>query len=552
MAVTWKKALGAALALAALVAAVDLLRHVGAAGDGAGGEPVAQADSGAGAAASPSGAAEPAAAGPAVRPIEPFAPPRAGKGARQVARASLAARIEQALAKPNLKKAKYGVAVRSVTHDKVLYERGADAALIVASNNKLMTTAAALATLGAEFEFETRLYARGSIGADGALHGDLVVRGDGDPDVRDEENLARPGLVERLADAARAAGLSRVTGALVVDDTCFDREYTSPEWKQNQLGQAYSAPVAGFSSLENCVTLQVSPGASSGAAARVLVVPESGVFQVQSSVRTGAPGSQHLIDVPAPVVPGRLVAKGTTPAKGTPEPITVAVAEPARTAGLRLKDALARAGIRVDGGLVLAESRLDEAAAGVSLLATARSPIGPALQKMNKESSNVVAEHLYKRCGFARAGKGTFASGGEAVLAALESLGIPRGSAASADGSGLARGNHFSAGQIAHVLDVLYRGPQREFVLETLAEGGVDGTLENRFKGDAYRGRVRGKTGYISGVSSLSGFAQADGGEVLAFSIVMNGYTGGSVKPIQDAIAELLVDLEPAAAASSP
>jgi len=97
-----------------------------------------------------------------------------------------------------------------------LFAAGANRSLRLASNMKLFTTATALSRIGPDERFETRLVAAGELEG-GVLRGDLILVGGGDP------SLTSQGL-GRLATQARAAGLARVTGRLLYDESIFDRK----------------------------------------------------------------------------------------------------------------------------------------------------------------------------------------------------------------------------------------------------------------------------------------------------------------------------------------
>ncbi len=430
--------------------------------------------------------------------------------------------------------------VRSIDRGETLFERGGDRKMIVASNNKLMTSASVLVHLGSDFAFTTLALVADRPGADGVVHGDLVVRGDGDPDI---DVAGREPLCDRLVRAIRAAGVTRVTGDVVIDDRIFDDVFTPTGWSDAHEGKAYGAPVSGFSLNENCIAVAVTPGASPGSPATVVIHPESTSFPVSGIVTTGPAKSKHLIHVPTPVAIGTVTVRGSTPHGSRPYPVRVPLAAPTRAAAVVVADALRRAGVQVDGkARTIGDAGASEPR---QELARVEAPLAPALHRMNKDSSNVTAEHLFKRAGAAFEGVGSFESGARAVAAALVRLEIPVGDGRSVDGSGLSRQNRWSPDQLVRVLDRLYRSPLRDAFLASLAAAGVDGTLEHRLSDAAYRGRVRAKTGYIASVSALSGFAQTDHGEVLAFAIVFNGFSGPNrtMKSLMDRICRLLVDL---------
>lgn len=480
--------------------------------------------------------------------VEPFLGPRSGVKTRKITRAQLDGKIEAELQRKSLNGASVGIAVVSVTHGKELFARLGDTPLKVASNDKLLTSLSVLEALGADFRFTTRLFARGSV-TNGVLDGDLVVQGDGDPgdDVLDD-SLAKPLMLDRLVRAVKDAGITKITGGVVVDDTIFDRQYVPPGWPKDQLHKEYCAPVAGFSLCQNMLTLRIQPGKAVGDPGVVRLEPDSGAFEVRNAVKTVAKNGKHEVGLPAPTQPGKVTVSGTTPFNSKPEPIRVPVADPAKTAGQHVKRALERAGVTVAGAVSLSDVRVT-AGNGVRSLGAVETSLRDRLRVMNKDSTNSVAEHLYKRAGAQRFGVGSAENGAKAVMAALKEYGIDTDGAVSEDGSGMGRGNRFTPRQVAKLLSALYRSNHREVFFDTLPICGVDGTLKNRLDEPQYRQRVRAKTGYITKVSALSGYAQTDSGEVVAFSILINDFdvrkVGNSeMKDVQDDIARLLVDLE--------
>lgn len=468
---------------------------------------------------------------------------RLAKGPWVVARSTLSERLNSLLADKKLAGAKISVAVIAADDGAVLFQKDADSASIVASNKKLFTTAAAIRVLTPSFAFKTRVYSTGAF-AGGEVQGDLVVVGDGDPDVMSAAPTEKASLAGRIAAALIAAGVKRVSGDLVIDDHVFDRQFLPPQWKKDQLAHDYAAPVAGFSLYENCLVVRVKPASKVGALASVELLPRTSVLAGEVTLKTGGAKAKNSIGVPAPVAVGKVKISGQTPHGSSPVPLYLPLANPSATHPAALRDALIRAGIAIGGKARLADGKLDVKT--MRALATVESPLETVLHKLNKESSNVLAEHVYKRIGAAAYGAGTFQNAGKAVLETLRHFGIDTTGAASADGSGLSRGNTFSARQTALVLRAMWQSPARSMVVNSLPISGVDGTLRKRLTQNAYKGRVRAKTGYIAGVSTLSGYAATDSNEVLCFSILVNGVKGSTAaKGVQDAIAKVLVDLGP-------
>lgn len=115
------------------------------------------------------------------------------------------------------------------------------------------------------------------------------------------------------------------------------------------------------------------------------------------------------------------------------------------------------------------------------------------------------------------------------------------------DGSGLARSNTMTADFVVALLAYMHLHSRwgAQFAA-ALPVAGVDGTLKDRMLGTAAQGRVRAKTGTLTGVSALSGYAKTAGGDLLAFSMIMNGYSCATqrVRRLQDMACVAIVELE--------
>ncbi|MFN2629766.1 MAG: D-alanyl-D-alanine carboxypeptidase/D-alanyl-D-alanine-endopeptidase [Gaiellaceae bacterium] len=132
-------------------------------------------------------------------------------------------RLTRALAVPHVPLARSGAAVLDLASGKILFVHNADSPLAPASNEKLAVTFAALSALGAAFRIETDVLGEGAL--DGATwRGDIILKGYGDP------TLSSAGL-RSLAAQVRAAGITRVTGAIVGDESWFDARRTASGWK---------------------------------------------------------------------------------------------------------------------------------------------------------------------------------------------------------------------------------------------------------------------------------------------------------------------------------
>jgi D-alanyl-D-alanine carboxypeptidase/D-alanyl-D-alanine-endopeptidase (penicillin-binding protein 4) len=227
-------------------------------------------------------------------------------------------------------------------------------------------------------------------------------------------------------------------------------------------------------------------------------------------------------------------------------PVSVTIHDPPMFAGTVLAETLVKSGVRVAGSVqrdrgtheLYAQSKLSNDGA-FSAVAVHETPLATVLARANKDSMNVYAEALCKRLGYeATKTSGSWENGAAAIGQFLQGIGVAKTEFTLDDGSGLSKQNTISPNAIVRVLMHNFTGAQREAFLSSLSVAGVDGTLEDRFRGSDLRGRVMGKSGYVNGVRALSGYLKTNNDQWYAFSILMNGPDGGNaaMKTIQERI----------------
>jgi D-alanyl-D-alanine carboxypeptidase/D-alanyl-D-alanine-endopeptidase (penicillin-binding protein 4) len=456
----------------------------------------------------------------------------AGALAAPAAGADLEARLAAALRHPGLAGAEVGALVVREPDGAVLFARAADAPLVPASNQKVLTALAALESFGPTHRFVTRVFADRAPDAHGAV-GVLAVEGGGDPGLTSEQ-------LWRLAADLRLTGLRRVEGGILVDDAAFGDGFWHESWGEIST-RAYHAPVGALNANYGAYQLEVRPGARPGEPVRAALdppVPYLGLAQQAQTRGKGTP-AKLVVDRAARDGGGEAVQlSGALPLGADAQVFRRAVGDPALYAGAVLELQLEAVGIAVDGPV----RRGPPPAGARELLAFEGQPLGQLVGLFVKWSNNTIAETLLKAMGRAASGEpGTWENGRRAMLASLGRLGVDTSGLVLVDGSGLSRGNRVSARTLVEALRVArasFRfGPE---LLAALPIAAGDGTLERRAAAAA--GAVRAKTGLLDGVTGLSGFAAGDQGE-LAFSILANGYRRGDEAAMAgvDAFAAALV-----------
>ena len=217
----------------------------------------------------------------------------------------------------------------------------------------------------------------------------------------------------------------------------------------------------------------------------------------------------------------------------------VAIENPGAFFGFLLAENLKKADISVQGSLV--EKYLSDRHE-INVLRVYDTSLADVLERCNKNSLGLAAEALVKTISAEKTkGKinGEWPHGLELIARYLEQLGIERKEFTLDDGSGLSRMNRLTPNVLTTVLLYVYNSKSRQFYMDTLAVGGRDGTIAKYFKDAEYTGRVRGKTGYVRGVRSFSGFCQTSKGDYI-FSILTQGGDGHVRAAINDIVKAII------------
>ncbi|HZH03984.1 MAG TPA: D-alanyl-D-alanine carboxypeptidase/D-alanyl-D-alanine-endopeptidase, partial [Myxococcaceae bacterium] len=410
-------------------------------------------------------------------------------------REALRKTLTEVLQRPALQAARVSAQVVSLDTGETIFAQKPDDLLNPASNVKLFTGAASLLRLGPEYRFDTEFLADSDVGA-GRLKA-LYVRGKGDPFLSTERLY---GIVSEL----KMLGIREVGGDVVVDDTWFDGDRLAPGYEQEDTDRAYMAPTGAVSLNGNVVGVYVRPGNRPGEKATVSVEPPSDFFTITNALTTwDRKNKRFWVTSDAAGDKQQIAARGVVPAGTVGQWAWKKIDNPPMYFGHTLKMLLEERGVKVRGKV-----KLGVAPANARLLHVARSEtLDLILKRLNKNSSNFVAEQLLKTLGAeVRGAPGNFAKGIDVVEEVLEKeIGIPRGGYVMRNGSGLNDTNRFTVAQLNRLLKAMYdRFPLAPEYLSSLGIAGKDGTLRFRFEGSEAVGRLRAKTGTLQGVTALS------------------------------------------------
>ena len=453
---------------------------------------------------------------------------------------ALARRLAAKLDKAGVTTGRRGVVVAERgTDGRLVVRLGGSNSLIPASVAKVLTAAAALDWLGPGHTFDTRVSARGEI-RDGVLIGDLVVHGSGDPSIGASSRSGPPtAVLEQLVKAVQQAGIRRVRGNLVLDDGALDREFVHASWSKSDRASAYGAGIGGLTLSEGCVVVQAKGAARAGGTPRVSFPATSGAYVARSEVKTVGGIKHGGLSALFATKERSLRIKGRVPV-GKPAGLRAPVPDPVQFFGGAFSKVLGRAGIRVEGQLVIALRAADRRPGRI--IGVHRTPLRDVLDPMNRDSRNVMAGTVFKVCGARALGLGSWRNGTEAIHRMAVNRRLDPGPTRILDGSGLSLDNRISADLLCDVLRAFDTDPLRgPALLASLPTSGKTGTLRRRMASRRLKGRVHAKTGTLNDkrVRSLAGYIDGKGGKPgYVFAIVLNG-RGASHGLIDQLVEEL-------------
>ena len=451
----------------------------------------------------------------------------------------LQSRISEILAKPQLAPAIVGVKVVSLDNGLVLFEENSAKLLRPASNMKLYTVAAALDKLTPDYRFKTSVYASTKPTAAGVIHGNLTIFGRGDPT-----------FAARIA----GAGIKRVEGDLVGDETFFVGPQYGSGWEWEDLTWYYGAEISSLTINDNALDLFIKPGHAITAPAVITTGPPDPLLTIVNKVVTASKGTKREISIHRGLGQNTVTIVGNIAIDDPGYTGAMAISQPALLFIYLLRTALAQKGVVITGKSRTTGPVNQPVLPPIPEIAnTSGAPI-PKIQfeitsfesppfsliaaQTLKPSQNLYTELILRTLGTMTPPPPTMGPlrqtsenlGLEAVKSFLKTAGVAADSLRLDDGSGLSRGDMITAEATVQLLTFMNKHRYADVFRAALPIAGVDGTLRNRMRGTVAENNLRAKTGSLTGAASLGGYVTTAAGEKLAFAIIVNNY-GDDVEP---------------------
>ncbi|OHB58693.1 MAG: D-alanyl-D-alanine carboxypeptidase/D-alanyl-D-alanine-endopeptidase [Planctomycetes bacterium RBG_13_44_8b] len=445
-----------------------------------------------------------------------------------IAQADLTKEINGIIRRSSQRNVQFSILVVKADSGDTVYSHEATKAMTPASNMKIIITTAALKYLGPAYEYKTKV---------GLTSNTLVIIGSGDPLLGDEVTDTKYGrkkywILNDIATALKSKDI-KVISDIIVDSNVFDDQLVHPSWPKAELNRWYACEVCGLNYNDNCV--QISAENKVGEVS-VFIDPQTKYIQFINNVKPVSSGDS-LIGSYRSLEPNKITVFGKC--KKQVGPFDVAIERPAAFFAFLLAEHLTKAGINISGHIV--EKPVPPES--IIVLAEYKTPIADCLARSNKNSLGLAAEALLKTIAVEsnpNKKNGSWSKGREVVSQYLSELGIDSSQFYIDDGSGLSEQNKLSVNALTKVLLSVYKSENWQLYKDSLAVGGVDGTIAGAFKDKKYKGKIFGKTGYISTVKSFSGVCSTEQGDYI-FSIITNKANGQTRQAIND-IAEAIID----------
>ncbi|MBP6771556.1 MAG: D-alanyl-D-alanine carboxypeptidase/D-alanyl-D-alanine-endopeptidase [Gemmatimonadaceae bacterium] len=489
-------------------------------------------------------------------PVPPVAMPVVTVQQPPSARDVLRHLADSALGAPMWRNARWGLLIVDAATGDTLLSRDADKLFMPASNQKLLTGAVALQTLGPEYRWRTPIILRGTQrGAE--FRGDVVVLGSGDPSVSDTLRGGNAlSSFDPVVSALKTRGITRIRGRLLSDGDAFRGPSTGFGWEIDDLDESYGAPIDELLFNEGELRVAVFAGSAPGKSAYISTSPTVTYPAVRNEVVTRAASDTGArVRLVYDTVASQLVVTGTMVAGDSLKTLMsyrhpndaylAALAQRLNAGGIRFQvPPAARASKRTPRAIT--KRRAAAPVVPVDTLVILESvPLREVLPRMQKPSQNQIAEMLFRTSGLVGTGHGSADSARAFGARTLASWGATAEHVAYRDGSGLSRHDYVTPRAIVRVLDAMHRSPWAELYRTALPLAGVDGTLANRMKNTSAARNANAKTGTVDKARSLSGYVTTADGRVIMFSMLSNNFTvpNREVERVQDLLVRALAEL---------
>lgn len=433
------------------------------------------------------------------------------------------------------KTAQAGISVYDLTENKPLFNHNEKLLLHPASNQKILTTAAGYLFLGENYKFTTSIFHTGEI-KDSICSGDIYIVGGLDPDFTSRD-------LDSLVSEIKHFGIKEIRGNIYGDVSVMDSLFWGNGWMWDDDPESFAAYLTPLNINKNRVQIVYEPGGI-GKEAVIELIPRINFFQIKNSSLTIDTG-KTTIRITRDWINrnNTILVNGNISRTLKRDTVSLNVFNPTSYFLSLMKESISRNKISFNGKV----DTLTLLVQAKKIFSFERS-IEPVITNTNKTSDNLSAEMILRSLALNSFPKPSTAKKGIRLIDSLITLtGLNPKNYKLVDGSGLSFYNLVSSELLTEILKFYFYKEQKLFqkFLSSLPISGIDGTLSNRMKKGKLFKRVYAKTGSLSGVSNLSGYLEGKNGHMIAFSILIQNFTGASDKArsIQEKLCEIISEM---------
>lgn len=441
------------------------------------------------------------------------------------ASAQLSSQIQYAIDRSRAADAFWVVQVRD-SSGALLEDLNGEKLVRPASNLKLVSSGAFLDKLGTDYQFETRLYGRGEQVGD-RWRGDLVIRGSGDPSINGDFYEDPLFLFEKWFRVLAAMGIRHIDGNIVAWDGLFDDIPYPRGWEWDDLSYYYAPEINALSFNSNVVNLEVVADGEAGGTPRIQWFPFNTPYVEFVNEQLITPRTTSYNESYRRILGTNTILLRSTLPQGYYETEPLSVMAPSLYFIDTFSRYIEQSGIRFSGQLLTDSDFFSWSDENLVLIDTHTSePLYRMVEWLNRESDNFFTEMLTKVLAVEEYDtQGSTELGLNVIKEFMHNAGFDTLSVMLRDASGMAPSTLLKASDLNRYMVTIQKEPWFSYLYESLSIGGVNGTLGHRFRNGSLRENFIGKTGFSSGVRSLSGYMRTESGKWLTVTVVTNNYT---------------------------
>jgi len=434
--------------------------------------------------------------------------------------AKLAQAYQDLVADSQAKYAITSLCVLDAQTGKVVFAKNENVGLATASTLKTITSATAFSVLGKDFSYQTTLAYSGKITAEGVLQGDILIMGSGDPTLGSwrYEQTKENTILNSWVNAIKAAGIKKIEGRIIGDDSLFGSQTTPDGWIWQDLGNYYGAGTSSLTWRENQFDVKLQPGNATGAAVKLVkTVPAMPYINLVNELQTGSAGSGDNAYAFLPPFATVGYLRGTWGKGINKTGISLALPDPAFDAAYRLQDTLERLTISTTQTATTARRLSLDGKTLPTVSQKLTTTTSPALSEIiywfNKKSINLYGEQLIRTIALKTGKTPSTKNGANAVINYWANKGIDKDALNILDGSGLSPGTRVTTLAMANILFQAQKEDWFAPFYNSLPENNG----------------MKLKSGSINDVSAYAGYYTAKNGQKYIAVININNYNGSGI-----------------------